>query len=55
MNAEHSSVVSLEWLVYDAVVVASGYEWNHIFEIGLMEFSELRDLVEDSMKGIIKS
>jgi hypothetical protein len=54
MNAEHSSVVSLEWLVYDAVV-ASGYEWNHIFEIGLMEFFELRDLVEDSMKGIIKS
>ena len=54
MNAEHSSIVSLEWLVYDAVV-ASGYEWNHIFEIGLMEFLELRDSVEDSMKGIIKS
>jgi hypothetical protein len=54
MNIEHSTVASLEWRVYDAIVVTFGYEWNRIFVTGLMEFSELRDVLEEEIKERIK-
>lgn len=54
MNAEHRSIVSLEWSVYDALTVELGYVWNRTFVTGLMEFSELRDVLEEEIKERIK-
>jgi hypothetical protein len=55
MNAEHRSIVSLEWEIYNALTVELGYVWNRTFETGLMEFSELRDVLEEEINERIKT
>jgi hypothetical protein len=55
MNSEHRSIVSLEWSLYDALTVELGYVWNRTFETGLMEFSELRDVLKEEINERIKT